>query len=323
MRPLRWDHCAFGVACGCAVVYAAAFVVPIRRQYLAVQAVEQCGATYQRAGAGPLWLRDLLGDGSKGLDTFAQVTLSPHAGEEAFRGLPWIKGLIGVTVLDGELTDAKLSSLAAIPALESLDLSGSRIAAGALTHLRRTKSMRELYLADASISDADMPAIAELTGLTVLDLSGTRITDAGLRGIGVLTRLTFLDLSSTRISDRCCAEIARLPQLVHLTLDRTEIGDAGLLDLGDLRTLRDLSVTETAVTDGGATALLRALACAGVMLHRQGTSATGYGGPGTGTAAWPEPNFEPHSQFFLSRAFPFRRLEAEWARRRRSTAMSP
>ncbi len=118
-------------------------------------------------------------------------------------------------------------SIAGLTALQSLDLSGTRV--------------------------ADLAPLTKLTSLQRLDLDGTRVAD--LAPLAGLTALRHLDLDGTQIAD--LAPLAGLTALQDLSLNRTPVAD--LAPLAGLTALQDLDLDGTPVADLAPLAGLTAL----------------------------------------------------------------
>ncbi len=78
-----------------------------------------------------------------------------------------------------------MRDIAALPALEELDLSGRTLPDGAMRMLRETRTLRVLNLEETNITDQDLADIGQLD-VNELDLSSTRITDEGLMYLSYL-----------------------------------------------------------------------------------------------------------------------------------------
>lgn len=126
-----------------------------------------------------------------------------------------------------QITDATLEQLRSYPALESLNLVGSRI------------------------TDLGLKHVALLENLTHLWLRRTLITDSGLAYITGLKNLNTLSLDETEITDDGCDSLSMLTNLKSLGLAGTKISDAGLMKLKSLRKLEYVSANNTCVTEQG------------------------------------------------------------------------
>lgn len=78
-----------------------------------------------------------------------------------------------------------MRDIAALPALEELDLSGRTLPDGAMRMLREMRTLRVLNLEETNITDQDLADIGQLD-VNELYLSSTRITDEGLMYLSYL-----------------------------------------------------------------------------------------------------------------------------------------
>ena len=147
------------------------------------------------------------------------------------RDLTGLEGATGLKELDlGFNPVADLRPLAALPALESLNLDG---AAPDLPLLASLKGLKRLSLRNTGIDD--LQPLASLAGLTELDVGDNRIAE--LSPLTGLTRLTVLRADRNRIADLW--PLASLAGLEVLELGSNRVPDlqplAGLTRLRALR----------------------------------------------------------------------------------------
>jgi formylglycine-generating enzyme required for sulfatase activity len=114
---------------------------------------------------------------------------------------------IGLRDTSSAVSDADLSRLRALLALEDLDLRGSRVAGPGLAHL------------------------AALASLKRMDLSNTPVDDAGLASLPRLPALESLALDETAIGDAALNRLSDFPQLRRLSCDKTKVTREGLARL--------------------------------------------------------------------------------------------
>jgi hypothetical protein len=98
-------------------------------------------------------------------------------------------------------TDADLSHLKRLTAIQELYLIDTKITDAGLEHLRAYSSLRTLDLARSRVADLGLPRLAGLESLRTLGLSGTKITDAGLIHLKRLSKLQTLDVSDTGVTE--------------------------------------------------------------------------------------------------------------------------
>jgi Leucine-rich repeat (LRR) protein len=142
------------------------------------------------------------------------------------------------------VNDAEMVDLAALPKLERLDLSHTRISDEGLLHLRPARQIQDLNLLYAEqITDQGMNAIRDWHTLKVLNVRGTRITDSTLAMVAKLTQLESLDIASTAVTENGLAGLIPLTRLKHLALGRNRLNDNALDVLRFLQTLESLDLS--------------------------------------------------------------------------------
>jgi internalin A len=111
--------------------------------------------------------------------------------------------VVAVNLRGSWINDAEMLQLAAMPALEKLDLSHTRITDEGLMRLKPAPKIRELNLFYAEwITDQGITAIAGWKHLKRLNVRGTRISDGTLAIVGKLTGLESLDIAHTQFTER-------------------------------------------------------------------------------------------------------------------------
>jgi hypothetical protein len=141
--------------------------------------------------------------------------------------------LSGTWVNDSELLD-----LAAMPGLERLDLSHTRISDEGLLLLRPAKRIRELNLLYAEqITDQGMNAIKQWRELRRLNVRGTRIGDGTMTVASGLPQIGTLDVTATAITENGLDSLIPLVKLKRLEMGRNRLREDSLVML---RLLTDL-----------------------------------------------------------------------------------
>lgn len=102
---------------------------------------------------------------------------------------------------------AKLSPV--IPAMVSLDLSGTKVDDTGLLGLESASQLRMLRLSETGVTDAGLDIIAKMNTLESLNLYGTAITDSGLTKLGSLEKLKHLYLWQTKVTDAAVADLQK------------------------------------------------------------------------------------------------------------------
>jgi hypothetical protein len=152
-----------------------------------------------------------------------------------------------------------LNDLAALPALEALNLYETRVKDEDLRAVRSLAQLRSLNLGVCPlITDAGVEQLLELRELRFLNLGFCRqVTDEGFRSLARLKRLESLNLSLTELTDEAMPQIAELSDLQTLDIDNTRVTDAGLKHLTKLTKLRSIRLVGVSVTDRGLDELAR------------------------------------------------------------------
>ncbi len=143
---------------------------------------------------------------------------------------------------DSQATDDDLKLLSQLPHLESLDITGGKITAEGLVHLKGLQGLQRLYLNDLPITDEALASLADLTKLKVLSLRNTKIDDDGIPHLKALTRLHVLNLAKTSITNKSLKQIQGLLELDTLVLVDTKVTGEGFEYLKPLKKLRVLNM---------------------------------------------------------------------------------
>jgi hypothetical protein len=168
----------------------------------------------------------------------------------------WILKLGGLVRRDGSddvvavnlagrwVNDSEMIDLAALPKLERLDLSHTRISDEGLLHLRPARQIQDLNLLYAEqITDQGLNAIRDWRALKALNLRGTRIGDGTLAIVAKLPQLESLDIAATAVTENGLAGLIPLTHLKHLALGRNRLNDNALEVLRFLQTLESLDLS--------------------------------------------------------------------------------
>jgi Leucine-rich repeat (LRR) protein len=148
-------------------------------------------------------------------------------------------------VLDGTpITNAGLSGLKELPALEDLSLARTQVGDAGLELLKIQKKLRRLVLDGCPVRGTGLPHLKELPNLTDLRLGCPTLTDLFAKNLGQLTKLERLSLATSGVTDD------------------------GLKRLSGLRNLRELELIGTKVTAAGTAELRRALPECNVMIGK-------------------------------------------------------
>lgn len=165
-----------------------------------------------------------------------------------------VKGLTAIERIalgDTQISDQGLAHLKNLSHLKHLTLFGAPVTDDGLAHIRKLARLETLSLTGTEVGDAGMKVLKDLPRLTFLNLSGTRVTDAGANHLKDMTQLTDLRLSGTNITDAGVAELSRLANLETLGLDYTNITNDGLAHLKPLTRLRNLGLARLEISETG------------------------------------------------------------------------
>ncbi|MBM3724894.1 MAG: hypothetical protein FJW40_05670 [Acidobacteria bacterium] len=154
-------------------------------------------------------------------------------------GIHSLRPLTGLRQLILHRTKADITPLAALTALQHVDLTGTPVTD--ITPLAALTALQHLQLGETEVTDVtplaaltalktlhlwdtgviDVTPLAALTALHRLNLSGTMVTD--VTPLAALTALQFLSLSGTRVTD--LTPLAALRRLAQLGLHNTRVAD--------------------------------------------------------------------------------------------------
>jgi Leucine-rich repeat (LRR) protein len=150
------------------------------------------------------------------------------------------------------VTDVDLAQLAAIPTLQSLDLSLTRITDHGMQQLKTAPNITDLNLRYAElVTDEGVAAIKDWKHLKRINLRGTHITDTTLEHLAGIETLESIDVGFAQITDVGPDRLAGLPHLKELTLGGNKLTDVGLQPLRHLQTLTYLDIGGVQRTDSG------------------------------------------------------------------------
>ncbi len=141
-------------------------------------------------------------------------------------------GTVAVKLSGTWVNDSELLDLAAMPGLERLDLSHTRISDEGLLLLRPARQIRELNLLYAEqITDQGMNAIKEWRELRSLNVRGTRIGDGTMTVASGLPRIESLDVTGTAITENGLDSLIPLVKLKRLEMGRNRLREDSLVIL--------------------------------------------------------------------------------------------
>ena len=160
--------------------------------------------------------------------------------------------VIGIDLRASWVGDSDLASIAEIPTLKRLDLSGTRISDHGLRQLKNATAITDLNLRYAElITDQGISALRNWKHLVRLNLEGTKITDGALQQLSALSSLEVLNIGSVQVTDAGVEALTSLTNLKELTLGGNKLTDAGLQPLRQLPGLTFLDLGGTQREDSG------------------------------------------------------------------------
>ena len=152
--------------------------------------------------------------------------------------------IVGVNMRGTWINDADMLSLAAMPDLETLDLSHTRITDEGMLRLKGASKIKDLNLFYAEwITDQGMMAIRDWKHLKRLNVRGTRISDGTLEIVGRMPGLEALDIAHTSVTDNGLDYLITLVNLKELSLGRGRLTNASLQILKMLPTITYLDLS--------------------------------------------------------------------------------
>jgi hypothetical protein len=160
--------------------------------------------------------------------------------------------VIRVDLSSSWVTDADLALVAALPGIEAIDLSQTKISDMGLEHLKGLSSVRELNLHFAEyVTDSGIAHITGWKNLERLTLRGTKVTSRVFGYLALLPSLRRLDISGTEVTDSGFEELAELTELETLAIGGNRILGPALDLLRLVPSLRHLDVSGIQRVDSG------------------------------------------------------------------------
>jgi Leucine-rich repeat (LRR) protein len=189
---------------------------------------------------------------AQGLTTLAmRNTLINDSGIEQLSGLNALR-IIDLR-LSSLLTDAAMETLAAMPELRAVRLSGVNVTDAGVARLLSLPNLTELDLRNCrKVTKAGIEQIGEKRSLRVLKVGGPEIDDEALELVAGMDHLTGLSLDNCDITDARVAKLDRLPMEDFTIFQCANISDEGLSVLAaydrlQRLTLRDVAAQGTAL----------------------------------------------------------------------------
>ena len=123
--------------------------------------------------------------------------------------VPFVATAIDLTDARDKVTDAGLTRLNGLTALQALYLRGTKVTDAGLVHVKGLTNLAQLSLTGTAVTDAGLAHLKGLAEMRTLGLAGTRVTDAGLDQLPGLEKLTVLDLANTTVTAAGVAKLAK------------------------------------------------------------------------------------------------------------------
>ena len=150
------------------------------------------------------------------------------------------------------VSDADLDLLAAMPTLERLDLSLSRVTDLGMLRLKGLKNVREINLWYAElVTDEGLAAMRTWTKIQRLNLRGTKVTDNTLSILAGKESIAALDIGFAEVTDSGLQYLPRLPNLRELAIGGNKMTEVGLQVLRAMPRLTRLDLSGKQRTDSG------------------------------------------------------------------------
>lgn len=158
----------------------------------------------------------------------------------------------GVNLWGTFVSDADLDAMAAIPTLETIDLSHTRVTDMGLLKLKGLQNVRELNLFYAElITDEGLAALRTWNRIAKLNLRGTKVTDNTLALIAGKDSIHTLDIGYAEVTDSGLQHLVKLKGLRDLAFGGNKLTEVGLEVLRSLPRLTRLDIAGKQRTDSG------------------------------------------------------------------------
>jgi Leucine-rich repeat (LRR) protein len=184
--------------------------------------------------------------------TTIEISGAKKLPEEVFRIIAAVPCLESLELSSSKLSTEGLQAIAAAPRLKSLDLSHSEgLSEEGLQAIASIPHLETLHLHGRKVfKNAWLAALRDCPALRVLTLSGNRqLRDVVFGRLGALPELRELDMNDTPITGTKLKALAGALHLCKLNLSQTKLEDQGAAHLELLTGLTWLSLGETKITD--------------------------------------------------------------------------
>ena len=228
------------------------------------------------------WINDIDLERLTGLDSLESLELAQtHVTDSALAILATLPSLRELDLFFCEhITDSGASQIRRAPALERLNVRGTKISDSGVKFLTELKHLRTLDIGITEIGDPSIELLEAMPQLEALAIGGNRIGEAGIASLKALKRLRHLDLAGAQVTDSGIwavnvtdlnlDEIGALTGLESLDLGAPSpdyvkavssgvprlrgairVTDFGVSQLGSLAALRRLDLSRSELTAAG------------------------------------------------------------------------
>ncbi|MBM3738603.1 MAG: hypothetical protein FJW39_22725 [Acidobacteria bacterium] len=159
---------------------------------------------------------------------------------------------VAVHLRGTHVADADLTHIAAMPQLERLDLSLTRVTDLGLLRLKDLKNVREINLFFAElVTDEGLAAMRNWPRIQRLNLRGTKVTDNTLALLAGKESIAALDIGYAEVTDSGLQNLPRYPNLRELAFGGNKMTEVGLQVLRSMPQITHLDISGKQRTDSG------------------------------------------------------------------------
>lgn len=199
----------------------------------------------------------------EGLEQITELNLATSSVTDAgFAGVKNLTALQSADLSKTRLTNAAFAALTDLPQLEELTLDGMvNVDGEALNTIKEVESLRTLKMTNTVIGDAALVSLAELPHLEVLHIDGVRnmagrpFADAAKKG--GFKELRELSFGGTQFGTYGLENVGSLKSLEVIRASGGEINDGSFLTIGACTNLRELHFQNNSFNPNSLKALIR------------------------------------------------------------------
>ncbi|MCC6589401.1 MAG: hypothetical protein IT168_22065 [Bryobacterales bacterium] len=158
----------------------------------------------------------------------------------------------GIHLRGAFVSDSDLDAIAAMPTLEVIDLSQTRVTDLGLLRLKALPNVRELNLFYAElVTDEGLAVLRNWSRIERLNLRGTKVTDNTLSILAGKNTVKSLDIGYAEVTDSGLQNLVRMKGLRELAFGGNKLTEVGLEVLRSLPQLTKLDIAGQQRTDSG------------------------------------------------------------------------